>query len=246
MNKYTVDYTNKISRQDALKLANGYLQERIHNGSKINIIFEHGVHIFNVAKIAESIAAQTKGHLDADTAYCLGLLHDIGRIKDETITHVPHGVEGFNYLNKIGYPDIAPICLTHNFIDKNIQAEDFPTYSPHIFAQTKEFLNNIEYNDYDRIIQVADLFSRGKEIMSIQQRLDKNKSFYHIPKLSYEDKAFQLRDYLDNKYNIDIEQTVADLFNLHKHSNSSSVIFFLPKKIPLSALRRQKPFYLEK
>ena len=232
MRIYTADYLRKIPKQKAIQLANGYLQERIYNGSKIQIIFDHGAHVYNVAKIAEAIAKKANvSCLDPETAYTLGMLHDIGRIKDETITKVPHALEGFNYLNKIGYPELAPICITHNFIDKDIKESDYPTYSPEQFAWTKEYLSHIEYNDYDRLIQLADLFSRGKEIMSIRQRLDKNKSFYHINNLSYEDKAFGLRDYFDKKYNIDVEQIVADLFHMHKHSyTDKSVILFFPKQ----------------
>ena len=231
MKTYTPNYIHQISRLEAIRLANGYLQERIHNGSNMRIIFEHGVHVFNVAKIAEAIAKETNGALDPETAYTIGLLHDIGRIKDETVTKVPHAIEGFNYLNKIGYPELAPICITHNFIDKDIKQSDYPTFSPELFEWTKEYLSHVNYSDYDRLIQLADLFSRGKEILSIRQRLDKNKSFYHIANLSYEVKAFGLRDYFDEKYNIDVEQTVADLFDLHKHSSeNSSVILFFPKK----------------
>ena len=236
-------YVGKISRQEALRLANHYLQERIYHGSKLKIIYEHGVHIFNVAKIAESIASHTHGALDPETAYTLGLLHDIGRIKDETVTKVPHGIEGFNYLASIGHRDIAPICITHNFIDKNIKQSDFPTYSPELFAQTRDYLSGIEYNDYDRLIQVADLFSRGKEIMSIKQRLDKNKSFYHIENLSYESKAFELRDYFDNKYNIDIEQIVADLFDMHKQNYRSSCVFVIKNKFAELPRFSQRKYY---
>ena len=60
MNHRTNDYTNKISRQEALKLATVYLQERIYNGSNPRIIFEHGVHVFNVAKIAEAICPKSQ------------------------------------------------------------------------------------------------------------------------------------------------------------------------------------------
>lgn len=245
MKTYTPNYLHQISRLDAIKLANGYLQERIHNGSNIRIIFEHGVHVFNVAKIAEAIAEATNEQLDPETAYTIGLLHDIGRIKDETVTHVPHALEGYNYLNKIGYPELAPICITHNFIDKDIKQSDYPTFSPELFEWTKEYLSHVNYSDYDRLIQLADLFSRGKEIMSIRQRLDKNKSFYHIANLSYEDKAFGLRDYFDKKYNIDVEQIVADLFDLHKHSTeNASVILFFPKKFSAQSLSHK--FHLEK
>ena len=92
------NYENKISRQEALSLACYYLQDRVRNGSHLKIIFEHAVHVFNVAKIAEHIALHSNGRLNPDTAYCLGLLHDIGRIKDETVTKVPHGIEGCTYL----------------------------------------------------------------------------------------------------------------------------------------------------
>lgn len=225
------DYDNAAvpSRKKAVKLANGYLQERIFNGSKPQIIFDHGVHIYNVAKIAEKIAEKTNGALNPNTAYVLGLLHDIGRIKDETVTKVPHSIEGYNYLHQKGHGDIAAICLTHCFIDKNIQRPDYPTFSDEQFYQTKNFLRSIKYNDYDHLIQIADLFSRGREIMSIRQRLDRNKSFYKISKLSYENKAFRLRDYLDKKYNIDIEQIVADTFNLKKHipQNHNGFIFII-------------------
>lgn len=206
------DYENKISRQEALSLACSYLQERVRNGSHLKIIFEHAVHVFNVAKIAEHIAMHSKGRLNPDTAYCLGLLHDIGRIKDETVTKVPHGIEGFNYLAEHGYPDLAPICLTHGFISKDIKKSDYPTYRPKLFKQVKNYLSDLEYNDYDRIIQLADLFSRGKYIMSIHDRLEKNKSFYHIKKLSYENDAYALRDYINNKFGIDTERLVQDLF----------------------------------
>ena len=89
------------------------------------------------------------------------------------------------------------------------------------------------------------MFSRGKEIMSIQQRLDKNKSFYHIKNLSYESKAFVLRDYFDDKYNIDIEQIVADLFDMKKYSDKASFVFFF-KKIPALSPIPVKRNYFEK
>lgn len=238
------DYVNAAvpSRTEAVKMANGYLQQRISNGSNPQIIFDHGVHIYNVAKIAERIAERTNGRLNPDIAYALGLLHDIGRIKDETVTKVPHGIEGYNYLKDTGHEDIAAICLTHGFIDKNIQRLDYPTFSDEQFYQTKTFLRSVKYNDYDRLIQIADLFSRGREIMSIQQRLDRNKSFYKISKLSYENKAFRLRDYLDKKYGIDIEQIVADTFNLKKHvpHGRGGIVFIIQSnKLLRTAAQRQ-------
>lgn len=231
------DYENKISRQDALRLACYYLQDRVRHGSHLRIIFEHAVHVFNVAKIAEKIAEHSGGKLDPDTAYSLGLLHDIGRIKDETVTKVPHGVEGFNYLAEHGYPDLAPICLTHGFISKDIKQSDYPTYHPKLLKQVKDYLSDLDYNDYDRVIQLADLFSRGKEILSINQRLEKNKKFYHIENLSYEQEAYDLRDYINNKYGINVEQMVQDLFKQTVGSYSINALPDQPKHQPFKFYR---------
>lgn len=218
-------YENQITRREAKQLAGYYLQQRIHNGSNPRIIFEHGVHVFNVAKIAEEFARHTNGTLDPDTAYILGLLHDIGRIKDETVTNIPHGIEGFNYLNENGYPKLAPICLTHCFISKNVDIKNYPAYNAELLSKVKDYLDSIEYNDYDRIVQMADMFSRGKEILSIQQRLEKNKSFYHIHNKAYGECVYALRDYLNKKYEIDVEKIVADLF---APKQNSAYIFIRP------------------
>ena len=91
--------------------------------------------------------------------------------------------------------------------------------------KVKKYLNTIEYNDYDRIVQIADMFSRGKEILSIRERLDKNKAFYHTQNLSYENSVFELRDSLNKKFNIDIEKIVDNIFKPKERDN----IIWLPK-----------------
>lgn len=244
-------YENIISRKDAVRLACFYLQERVRNGSRPDVIFKHAVHIFNVAKIAEYIAKQTAASpdsLDPDTAYILGLIHDIGRIKDETKTKVPHGLEGFNFLVRKGLKKLAPISLTHNFVSKQINPDDFPVYSKQQIRLAKSYLSDIEYNDYDRLIQLADTFSRGNEILSIQERIDKNKQFYHTS-LSFAPKIFDLRNYFNNKYNINVEALVDVLFNRKPDKKKTSVTrapafslspaktySFLPKKDSFSII----------
>ncbi len=214
------------SRKEAVQIANAYLQTRIYNASHPRIIFEHGVHIFNVAKIAESIAKETK-QLNPDIAYVLGLLHDAGRIKDETVTGVPHSLEGYDYLQEIGCSGVAPICVTHNFIDKKVNSDDYPNIKPNHLKRIRELLADIHYNDYDRLIQLADMFSRGKEILSVQQRLNKNKTFYKIPHLSYEDKALGLQDHFNDTYGINVEEIIANTFNM-RHCCTNNMTTFIP------------------
>lgn len=244
MDKITLSiYDNALSRKDAVRLACFYLQERLRNGSKTNVIFTHAVHIFNVARIAEHIARHTLSSphaLDPDTAYALGLIHNIGRIKDETKTKVPHGLEGFDFLIKSGLKNLAPISLTHNFVSKQINPADFPVYSKHQIHEASNILSDIEYNDYDRLIQLADNFSRGREILSLKERINKNREFYHSP-VSFEKDIFSLRDYFNNKYNINVENLVNDLF---KDYTGDTKDMSPAVKIPVFSLYTPKSFSL--
>ena len=67
------------------------------------------------AQNARLIAEKVEG-MDAEKAYCMGLLHDIGRRVG--VVAIRHILEGFYYMNKIGQPEIARICLTHSFPGK--------------------------------------------------------------------------------------------------------------------------------
>ena len=140
---------------------------------------------------------------------------------------------------KSGLKNMAPISLTHNYFAKQINADDFPVYSPKQIHKASKLLSGIEYNDYDRLIQLADNFSRGREILSLQERINKNKEFYHTT-LSFEKDIFSLRDYFNNKYNINVENLVNDLFKDY-NSNAKDI------KIPVfsfSSPQTVKPLFV--
>ena len=82
-------------------------------------------HSRTAAHCAEKIA-QYSG-LNADKAYVLGLLHDIGR--KFGVTHLKHVSDGYTYMTELGYPDAARICLTHSFNEMKIEGYvgDFDT-----------------------------------------------------------------------------------------------------------------------
>ena len=77
-------------------------------------------HSRTVARAAEVIARACG--LDADIAYALGLLHDIGRYEGARDLH--HIMAGYALLMEKGYSAAARICLTHSF-----PCQDFHEYS---------------------------------------------------------------------------------------------------------------------
>ena len=71
-----------------------------------------GNHSRVTAHCAEMIASECVD-MDADKAYILGLLHDIGR-KFGT-RHLGHVSDGYSYMRSLGYDEVAQIFLTHSF-----------------------------------------------------------------------------------------------------------------------------------
>jgi hypothetical protein len=111
-------------------------------------------HVRYVALAAELIASRHPA-LDAEVAYVLGLLHDIGR--REGVTGARHILDGYHFLAAKGYDDAARICLTHSFPNQNIGeifGEWDGTADEHRFVAN--YLAKIAYTPYDRLLQLCD------------------------------------------------------------------------------------------
>ena len=111
-------------------------------------------HSINVGKAARSIA-QFHSAIDAETAFILGYLHDIGR--REGVTDMRHTIDGYDYLKKQGYDDAARICMTHSFPvpSANYAAGEWDCTDEE-FEFALEYIAGIEYTIYDRLIQLCD------------------------------------------------------------------------------------------
>jgi hypothetical protein len=122
-----------------------------------------------VALGAQAIAAACPG-MDADTAYILGLLHDIGR--REGVYGMRHVVDGYRYLRSLGYEDAARICLTHSYpiqrADSGSSAWDGTVEE---YAFVDDYLKGIEYTRYDRLIQLCDSLALPDGFCLIEKRL---------------------------------------------------------------------------
>lgn len=125
-------------------------------------------HSQNVARAAQTIAANC--NLDPKFAYCLGLLHDIGRYNG--INHMKHIVLGYNLMLKYEYYDIAKICITHSFPIANVKLFSGQNdCSAEDIAFIQSYLNSIEYDDYDKLIQLCDALGDAKGVTIIETRL---------------------------------------------------------------------------
>lgn len=135
-------------------------------------------HSFAVAKIAEQIAQKT-AYLNTEKAYVYGLLHDYGRIVDEYATKQYHGVVGYKLMNERGYPELARICLTHNFIQKDFDISLMPHPKDDMLF-CKAYLDTIEYDDYDLLLQLSDIINDLGETCTIEHRYQSISKRYNV------------------------------------------------------------------
>jgi hypothetical protein len=129
-------------------------------------------HSIVAAESARAIAAHHPA-LDPDSAYVMGLLHDIGRGQGgPAIADVRHVLDGYRLMLARGFDDCARICLTHSFPIKQADAFASEWNCP---AEEKQFvqdyLDRVEYTPYDRLIQLCDALSLPSGPCLMQARL---------------------------------------------------------------------------
>jgi putative nucleotidyltransferase with HDIG domain len=125
-------------------------------------------HSRNVALAAKCIAKHS--NLDAETAYIIGLLHDIGR--REGITKMRHTLDGFRFLQSLGFDDAARICITHSFVLKTMDAHEGSwDCSEEELKFITDFVNATEFDDYDKLFQLCDAMAIDKGICLIEKRI---------------------------------------------------------------------------
>lgn len=122
-----------------------------------------------VALAARNIA-EAHPDLDAETAYILGLLHDIGR--QEGATGMKHILDGYTFMTELGFADAARICLTHSYPLQDIEAGSGNwDGSSEELAFVGTYLSGLEYNDYDRLLQLCDALAWPSGFVMLEKRL---------------------------------------------------------------------------
>lgn len=128
-----------------------------------------GDHCRIAAQCAEAIAKRHP-NMDAECAYVLALLHDIGRIKG--VYALRHAVDGYEYMMDKGYADAARICLTHSFPVKKVESySGVLDVTDEQLAWIQAQLDILEYTDYDRLCQLCDALVLPSGPCVIEQRL---------------------------------------------------------------------------
>lgn len=125
-------------------------------------------HSLYVAQGAKLIAGYCEG-MNAEVAYIVGLLHDLGRRFG--ITAMRHMLDGHNYAKEKGYEFVAKICITHSCPTKNIEEAGKWDCNEAEYEFVKDFLATVEYDDYDRLIQLCDSLALPNGFTLLEKRL---------------------------------------------------------------------------
>lgn len=164
-----------------------------------------GNHSRNVAFCSEKIAKSCG--MDGDKAYVLGLLHDIGR--KFGVRHLGHVYDGYKYMLELGYTQVAKICLTHSFCiqDLSVYIGEFDITDTELL-ELKTALNSVEYDDYDRLIQLCDALGAANGIVDIERRMQDVKNRYGFYPQNKWDKNIELKRYFETLAKQDIYDIV--------------------------------------
>lgn len=125
-------------------------------------------HSLTAARAAEAIASRCG--MDAELAWKMGALHDIGRYEGWRYLH--HTVAGYDLLMEKGEPDLARICMTHSFPDGNplgyIGEWDVSEDEREFIVS---FISHRRMDDYDRLIQLCDAICLAEGVGLMEKRL---------------------------------------------------------------------------
>jgi hypothetical protein len=122
-----------------------------------------------VAEGGRLIAAQLPG-LDSNAAYVVGLLHDLGRRCG--VTGMRHVLDGYRFLTGLGYKDAARIAITHSFPNREVR-EIFGEWDcdQEELAFIASYLARVQYDDYDRLIQLCDSLALPTGFVLMEKRM---------------------------------------------------------------------------
>lgn len=174
-----------ISRDEAVKIVEeGIANLRVLEPEIPEHIPAHfKQHLYMVAKAAEIIASKIEG-MRPETAYIFGLLHDYGKFFGDAFDKNGfHGLVGYRKFMLSNMPELANICLTHTFLKKDFVEEEYSSYPDSSVGEVKQIFQNMEFDKYDRLMQLSDLLSDGpnNSFNNISYRLRSVKARYNVP-----------------------------------------------------------------
>lgn len=160
-------------------------------------------HSYIVAVLAERLAGEAG--MDSEKAYVLGLLHDIGRRNGNM--QARHAIEGYRFLERIGFAEGARICMTHTFQYKDAEAiYDLWDCCVEEKEFVSEYLEKTEYDDYDKLIQLCDALSLSDSYCYAEKKMVSSvlKFGFKDTTISKWKAILSLKEYFDNKISRDV------------------------------------------
>lgn len=161
-------------------------------------------HSINVGLAAQIIAEKCR-NINPDKAYVLGLLHDIGRRYG--ISAGKHVIDGYKFMMEKGWDEVARICLTHSFpipdFDKQIGKNDM---SEEESKFVRKYINDISYNDYDRLLILCDSLADAQGFCMLEKRFVDTTRRYGIFPFTLErwNATFEIKEYFEEQINCSI------------------------------------------
>lgn len=162
---------------------------------------EHSVNV----GLAAQIIAEKCGDLDPDKAYILGLLHDIGRRCGVSARR--HSIDGYKYAAEKEWNEVGRICLTHSFpvadFDKEIGKNDMSDEESDF---VRKYLNNIIYDDYDKLLIVCDSIADAQGFCMLEKRFVNTTRRYGAFPFTVErwNATFEMKEYFEQKMDCSI------------------------------------------
>ena len=108
-----------------------------------------------------------------------------------------------------GYDDVARICLTHSFNEQKIEGYvgDFDTTEEETkVIRTK--LQEVQFDDYDKLIQLCDAISGAEGVMNIIDRMNDVRMRYGAYDLDKWNTNLALKVYFERKMGKDLYEAV--------------------------------------
>lgn len=121
--------------------------------------------------LAQAMLANNPSYpVDPQKVFILGLLHDIGR--REGVYGMRHVIDGYRFLEKVGYPRAGRASLTHSYPDAGlIQGASSWDGTPEELAFVRQYIASIIYDIYDRLIQLCDAICMPHGFVLMEKRM---------------------------------------------------------------------------
>ena len=166
-------------------------------------------HSINTGIAARNIAEKIPG-MDAEKAYIVGSMHDIGRRAG--ITDIPtHVYDGYKYCMEKGWDEVARICMTHSYL----RMQDEFDYDPETETEKaiKAYIMDCRADDYDRLIQLCDSLAADYGFVILEKRFVDVVRRHGIMEgyIKGWEIAFSLKEYFEKEMGCSIYDVLPDI-----------------------------------